>query len=140
MEFSRYTRYFCLLTLGLTTVFIYLLLTNHYIFVIRSFDVPFIRDYILPARIPDNTSLTNETESNYTFESRLFNFYPRLPIHIFTQNLSLIGNRSKLILIGNGFFGDRDWGIAKSDRTSQQISTNIYFLIIQIEKFLLSFQ
>jgi hypothetical protein len=120
MEFSKYTKYFCLLILGLSTVFIYFLLTNHYISVIQSIHVPFAQSY----RSPDKILITNNTESNFTFESRLSEFYPRLPIHIFTQNLSLIGNRSKLILIGNGFFGDRDWGIASSGRSSREISTN----------------
>ncbi len=126
MEFSKYTKYICLLILGLSTVFICFLLTNHYVSVIPSLvDVPFIQSYVSLDILPGNISIASETEFNYTFESRLFNFYPRLPIHIFTQNLSLIGNSNKLILIGNGFFGDRHWGISVPGRSSQKISTNI---------------
>jgi hypothetical protein len=60
------------------------------------------------------------------FESRISDYYPRLPIHIHTQNISLIGNTSKLILLGNGFFGERDWGIASSKRSSTEISNYIF--------------
>jgi len=66
--------------------------------------------------------MVNETKINLPFESRVSDYYPHLPIHIFTQNLSLIGNTTKLILIGNSFFGDRDWGISVPGRSSTQIS------------------
>jgi hypothetical protein len=117
MEFSKYTIYLCLLILGLSTVFICFILTNHYVSVIPSLvDVPFIQSYVSLDILPRNISIASEFE---------FNFYPRLPIHIFTQNLSLIGNSNKLILIGNGFFGDRNWRFFVPGRSSQKISTNI---------------
>jgi hypothetical protein len=125
MEFSRYRKYLCLLILGLSAVFICFLLTNHYVSVIPLLNVSFIQSYVSLHIFPGNISITNETEFNYTFESRLFDFYPHLPIHIFTQNLSLIGNRSKLILFGNRFFGDPHWRFLVPGRSSQQISTNI---------------
>ncbi|CAF1520848.1 unnamed protein product [Rotaria sordida] len=66
------------------------------------------------------SSITNQ------FETRFSNIYPHLPIHIFTQNLSLVDNTSKLILLGNGFFGDRNWRFAVPGRSSTEKMTSLY--------------
>jgi hypothetical protein len=126
MEYQKYLKYFCLLILSLCTVVIYFLLTNHYTLVLRSLNIPYTSVDLYSSEI----LLINQTNNNFTFESRVSDYYPRLPIHIFTQNLSFIDNTSKLILIGNGFFGDRDWGIAKPNRSSREISTNIELFIL----------
>jgi hypothetical protein len=126
MEYQKYLKYFCLLILSLCTVVIYFLLTDHYTLVLRSLNIPYTSVDLYSSEI----LLINQTNNNFTFESRVSDYYPRLPIHIFTQNLSFIDNTSKLILIGNGFFGDRDWGIAKPNRSSREISTNNELFIL----------
>jgi len=50
------------------------------------------------------------------------NFYPHLPIHMFTQNLSAMKNISKLILLGNGFFGDEKWGLQAIGNSPNELS------------------
>jgi len=70
----------------------------------------------------DIISEIEQITENLTFESRLFDYYPHLPIHIFTQNLSLIGNTSKLILLGNTFFGRRTWNICLPGLSSTETS------------------
>ncbi|CAF3419354.1 unnamed protein product [Rotaria socialis] len=56
------------------------------------------------------------------FQSRTSSYYPHLPIHIYNQNLSSLRNRSKLILMGNGFFGDGSWGLNTKTGTSTELS------------------
>ncbi|CAF2827386.1 unnamed protein product [Rotaria sp. Silwood2] len=73
-----------------------------------------------------NNSILELSSIKKQFEIRVSDYYPRLPIHIFTQNISFIGNTSKLILLGNGFFGDRDWGIASSSKSSREKMTSLY--------------
>jgi hypothetical protein len=123
MEIQKYIKYIGLVILCLSTVIIYFLLTNRYTSVVQSLNFPFIISYT-SVDISENITTINETISNLPFESRLSNWYPHLPIHIFTQNLSLLSDTSKLILIGNGFFGDRDWGVAPPGRSSTEISTS----------------
>ncbi|CAF3843286.1 unnamed protein product [Rotaria sp. Silwood1] len=61
------------------------------------------------------------------FQTRFADSYPHLPILLFTQNLSLTGNTSKLILLANGFFNSRDWeGIGAPHKTSTQKMTELY--------------
>jgi hypothetical protein len=141
MEYEKYFKYFCLLILGLSTVVVYLILTNHYTSILQSLNIPFRISDKSKNFISENISLINQTENIFKFESHLSDYYPRLPIHIFTQNLSLISNITKLILLGNGFFGDRDWGFAAPGRSSTQISKNYsIYSYISLMKFFFSFQ
>lgn len=60
--------------------------------------------------------------STIAFQTRIGEFYPRFPIHVETQNLTAGTNRSKLILLGNGFFNHPTWGIASPGDTSADTS------------------
>ena len=134
MEYKKYFKYIFLLILGLSTVVVYLSFTNYYSSILQSLSIPSILSYAPFDILYENISMINQTQTNLIFESRLSDYYPRLPIHIFTQNLSLIDNKTKLILIGNSFFGDRNWGgFAAPGRSSTQSSKddllNIYICI-----------
>ena len=122
MELPKYIKYICLFFLGSTTTILYLVLTNNYTSLIRSLKIPSIWPYRSVGLFAENTTVINGTKFNSSFESRLSNWYPHLPIHIFSQSITSIGNTSKLILIGNGFFGGRNWGIAVPGRSSVEMS------------------
>lgn len=124
MEYQKYRKYFYFLILGLITIASYILLSNQNTLVLKSFNIPFRIPYISVDLFSKNVSIINGIKMNFEFESRIYDYYPHLPIHIFTQDLSLIGNKSKLILLGNGFFRDRYWGFAKPNRSSKEISMN----------------
>lgn len=64
------------------------------------------------------------------FPASLDNFYPHLPIHIYTKTIPLNVNKSKLILLGNGFFGDRSWGIPGVDKNSSETSKTVRFVFL----------
>lgn len=134
MEYKKYLKYIFLLILSVSTVVVYLSFTNHYSSILQSLRIPFILSYARFNLLSKNISKINQTQINLIFESRLSDYYPRLPIHIFTQNLSLIHNKTKLILIGNSFFGDRNWGgFAAPGQSSTKIRKknllNIYIFI-----------
>ncbi len=131
MENPKYFKYFCIL--ALSTVLIYFIVTKNHIHTLTTLNIPFILSYVPTDLYFVNTSISNQTNNSIVdlsfstkqFEARLSDYYPRLPIHIYTQNLSLIGNTSKLILLGNGFFGDRGWdGLVSAGKSSTQISNN----------------
>lgn len=69
--------------------------------------------------------INSEASFNYTFKSRLSSVYPYLPIHMYSQNLSLLRNKSKLILVGNAFFGDRTWKIFKKTDTLKETMNSL---------------
>lgn len=126
MEYYVYLKYICIFILCLSSVLIYLSLTNNYTSLFQRLNIPFIFAHT-PFEINfENSTIINQTKPESTFESRVSEYYPRLPIHIFTQNLSLLTNTTKLILIGNGFFGSRGWGIVGSKQSSTQISMFYY--------------
>ncbi len=108
--------------MGLSIVISSLLLTNtnHYTLLLKTLDIPFKKSN----KTVNNISKINQINISSTFESRVSEYYPRLPIHIYTQDLSSIGNTSKLILLGNGFFGDRTWGTFRSGQSSTEQSKN----------------
>ncbi|CAF1178640.1 unnamed protein product [Adineta steineri] len=125
MEYRKYFKYFCIFTS--TTVLLYVILTKYY-----TNTLPLLLSYTKEYLNSNNTSITNESKIEKIppikeFQSSLSNYHPRLPIHIFTQNLSLIGNTSKLILLGNGFFGDQTWeGSFRPNKTSTEKMTSLY--------------
>jgi hypothetical protein len=129
MEYQKYFKQFCLFAFG--TLILYLFITNDSINKIRSLQIPFITKlYSLNSLFAQNISSINQTNDSINdslsspkpFESRISDHYPRLPIHIYTQNLTLTGNKTKLILLGNGFFGDRNWGIGAPGKSSAEHS------------------
>ncbi|CAF0797699.1 unnamed protein product [Rotaria sordida] len=132
MEYQKYFKYFCLFVL--CTFLFYLFVTNDYTRILVSLKIPFITSLNIINSSRENSLIINLTNNSIIelssitnqFETRLSDYYPHLPIHIFTQNLSLTGNTSKLILLGNGFFGTRDWGIASSSRSSTEKMTAIH--------------
>ena len=60
------------------------------------------------------------------FQSPLPQHYPQLSMLIETQNLTMLKNRTKLILLGNGFFDDPVWNFAFPGQTSFQMSKDQY--------------
>ncbi|CAF1203569.1 unnamed protein product [Rotaria sp. Silwood1] len=134
MEYQKIFKYFCLFIL--CTFLCYLLITNDYSHILYSLKMPFITSNNTNNSLIKNFLIINQTNNSIVelssiiikkeFENRLSDYYPQLPIHIFTQNISLIGNTSKLILLGNGFFGGRDWGIASASQSSTQKMTSLY--------------
>lgn len=127
MESQKYGRYICLFILFLSSILIYVSFTNNYTAFLHQFNIPSILSFTKIVNISENFTEINEIESNLTFESRLSTYHPRLPIHVFTQNISLLTNTTKVILIGNGFFGNRHWGIAVPGRSSTAISNKNLF-------------
>ena len=70
-----------------------------------------------------NDSIDNdENTPTVPFQTRIGEYYPHFPIHVETQNLTTGANRSKLILLGNGFFDHPTWGIVSPGDTSADIS------------------
>jgi len=56
------------------------------------------------------------------FQSHIHSYYPHLPIHIYTQNFTALENTTKLILLGNGFFVDKKWGLDGGGKSPGEIS------------------
>ena len=121
MELTRHVKYIILFIVGLIIVLLYLLLTDQYQPLLQLVNIQLIVHRPIDL-LEENLTLTNDNRSDAPFQSRLSSWYPHLPIHMFTQDLSSLTNTTKLILIGNGFFGDRNWGIAVSGRSSAEIS------------------
>ncbi|CAF0938105.1 unnamed protein product [Adineta ricciae] len=134
MDYPKYFKYFCIFTLFILIV--YAVITRPYSYALRSLHISLVELYTRRDPFSTNTSLVNGTNSvvnndlplvTSEFHTRRSVYHPQLPIHIFTQNLSLIGNNSKLILLGNGFFGDRTWeGAGSGGKTSAQRMTSLY--------------
>ncbi len=80
-------------------------------------------DYI---RKENNISRINLKFSQPLFQSSIPSYYPRLPIHIFTQNLTSLKNVTKLILLGNEWFGYKNWGIGGIGKSSTELSKKKY--------------
>lgn len=94
-----------------------------YLFTLRS-NFMIIDSIKIPFWFSENFSIVNLSTKIHQFQSRNYDYYPHLPIHIFTQNLSLISNisTSKIILLGNGFFGNAYWHFALPNRSSSEKS------------------
>jgi alpha-1,3-fucosyltransferase len=71
--------------------------------------------------IADTLDKENHT-STFNYHVSSSDHYPYLNIHMATQNLSMLGNSSKLILTANNFFDDNTWGLISSNKTSRDIS------------------
>lgn len=78
-----------------------------------------------------NSSIYDSNVSEPLFQPRLTPYYPYIPIHMYSQNLSGLKNTSKLILLGNGFFGDATWGVGGTGKSSSTRSkkTRIHQII-----------
>ncbi|CAF1274794.1 unnamed protein product [Rotaria sordida] len=132
MEYQQFLKYFCLLVL--CVYLFYLLFTNGYSDTLESLTISFIPSFNIVNSSTKNSLIINQGNNSIfelpsitnQFETRFFDYYPHLPIHIFTQNLSLIGNASKLILLGNGFFGDRHWRLGPLNESSTEKMTALY--------------
>lgn len=123
MELTKNVKYTFVFAISLITVSLYLLLTNHYQPIFQLIKIRLIA-YKRPEISLDNQTITTtEAPVAVPFTSRLSPWYPHLPIHIFTQNVSRLSNTTKVILLGNGFFGDRNWGIPTASGSSSQMST-----------------
>jgi len=58
-----------------------------------------------------------------SFKIRFYNdYYPHLPIHIYTEDLNISSNTSKLILLANPFFADVTWRFVSNDKSPEEIS------------------
>ena len=117
--------------------------TNQYAFFLESLPKPLIDIFTaVDSPTPTNSSI-NKTEnatSNNTaqpFRSRVSDYYPRMPIHIYTQDIPPQSSPTKLILLGNGFFGTRNWDGSLEGNTSTKISKMLHFDIASTEGCLL---
>lgn len=123
MESQAFARYTCILIFGIVIFGFYFLVSNRYVDITHTLKIPFV---ILNFSTNTNKPVTIQYLSNYTFESRLSSTYPYLPIHIYAQNLSLLNkNKSKLIYVGNGFFGGRSWGFFEKNESSAKTMTKL---------------
>lgn len=59
------------------------------------------------------------------FQPLISSYYPQLPIHMFNQNLTTLKNETKLILLGNGFFGSENWGLSSIEQPSTELMTQL---------------
>jgi hypothetical protein len=120
----------CLLCFGLivvSTVILYLLLTNEYL-ILKSIYTPVTSLVSISNPIEEIISGINLNYSQPLFQSHLSPCHPYLHIHLYTQNLSSLKDPSKLILLGNGFFGDENWGInMKAKSPIERSKTNLIY-------------
>ena len=132
MELTRNVKYIILFFACLIIVAFYFLLTDQY------------RPFFRLNKIQSNARQPVVVEGNRShakFESRLSTWYPHLPIHVFTQDLSSLSNTTKVILIGNSFFGARNWDIPVLSRSSAEISKRILLrMILSFSKVLVQLQ
>lgn len=56
----------------------------------------------------------DENATNVEYRARLSPFYPHLTSIIETENFTTLKNKTKLILLANGFFSNPTWGFASS--------------------------
>ncbi|CAF0895018.1 unnamed protein product [Rotaria sordida] len=132
MEYQKYFKYLCLFVL--CAYLFYLLVTNDYIDTLKPLKIPLITSFnIVNSSTKNFLKIDQENDSIFKlssitnqFETRFYDYYPHLPIHIFTQNLSLIGNTSKLILLENGLYGDPNWRINALNQSSTAKMTELY--------------
>ena len=105
----------------------YLLFDKQYFPILKSIEIPPIltsksSDRNIYSKYDRIRKENNISKIDFKFQSLIPSYYPQLPIHMFTQNLSSLRNQSKLILLGNGFFGDEKWGLRAVGKTSTEIS------------------
>jgi hypothetical protein len=107
-------------------IIFYFLFDTKYFSILQSIQIPtsIIKSF------DKNIHLTSDQirkENNISriylkFSPSIPSYYPLLPIHIFTQNLTSLKNQSKLILLGNEFFGDQQWGLNTIGKSSTELS------------------
>ncbi|CAF0980177.1 unnamed protein product [Rotaria sordida] len=132
IKYPKYFLNFCLIIIG--TTILYLLSTNSYFYNLQLVQI----DWSISSNSHNNVDLISniikEKENMWKinlqfsqplFQSRLSPYHPYLPIHIYTQNLSSLRNISKLILLGNEFFGDETWGLHTREKSSQEPMTHL---------------
>jgi len=121
----------CLIVLSI--VIFYLFFNKQFFLILQSIQIPILtikssdqNIHSTSGRIrrKNNISRTDLKFPRPLFQSYVPSYYPYLPIHIFTQNLTSLNNVSKLILLGNEFFGDQKWGIGGIGKSSTEISKN----------------
>jgi hypothetical protein len=110
----------------LIIIIFYFLFDTKYFSILQSIQIPtsIIKSF------DKNIHLTSDQirkENNISriylkFSPSIPSYYPQLPIHIFTQNLTSLKNQSKLILLGNEFFGDQQWGLNTIGKSSTELS------------------
>ncbi len=120
----KYLLYLCLIVVII--IIFYFLFDTKYFSILQSIQIPtsIIKSF------DKNIHLTSDQirkENNISriylkFSPSIPSYYPLLPIHIFTQNLTSLKNQSKLILLGNEFFGDQQWGLNTIGKSSTELS------------------
>ena len=125
MRLSSYSQFLCISAFGIALL--YLTVTNRFVDIDPLRRTSSRRFYARRSSFLNKIQLSDcatqsEKESASLFkpwESRLFQYYPRLPILIYNQNLKRSFNCSKTILIGTGFFGTPDWGATKGNSSRE---------------------
>ena len=111
----------------------FLSFTNRYVSLLESLPKPLINIFTADESRTPTTSSINKTQnatSNKTaqpFRSRVSDYYPHIPIQIYTQDVPPQISPTKLILLGNGFFGTRNWDGSLEGNTSTKISKMLHF-------------
>ncbi|CAF1334288.1 unnamed protein product [Adineta steineri] len=132
MKYPKRFLFLCCISI-ITTIF-YLLYGSSYSTALQSIPIPFTLLFlsdVIPFSLSSHVkrskkfSTINLNDSQPLFQSRFYSDYPYLPIHIYTQNLTSLKNISKLILLGNGIFGDRKWGLSSIGQSSTNLMTEL---------------
>jgi hypothetical protein len=110
------------------TFFVYVTLTNQHGSFFESLPETFIGFFAPVDSLKPSDHAIDEADNDTgndtmpPFRVRISDYYPRIPIHIYTHDIPSESNKSKLILFGNGFFGTRNWDGAFGGKTSAKIS------------------
>jgi len=128
MSCRKYFLYSCFIVV---IVILYLLYTDQYFSIIQSIPICLesfsfcdTNAHLTSRRIKKVKKIPRigSNISQPLFQSHIHSYYPHLPIHIYTQNLTALENTTKLILLGNGIFGDKKWGLDGGGRSPGEIS------------------
>jgi len=110
----------------LIIIIFYFLFDTKYFSILQSIQIPtsIIKSFDTNIHLTsDQIRKENNISKIYLkFSPSIPSYYPQLPIHIFTQNLTSLKNQSKLILLGNEFFGDQQWGLNTIGKSSTELS------------------
>jgi hypothetical protein len=123
----------CLLYFGVSviiTILFYLLFTEQHL-ILHSIRIPVAtlkssktNIYSISNPIGEIILKTDSKSLQPLFQSYPSAYYPHIPIHIYTQNLTSLKDSSKLILLGNGFFGEERWGLNTEGKSPLERSKN----------------
>lgn len=126
MSKRTYLKLFCVLSL--VTMMIYVSFISQRIPVTSSIRIhvieviaEYLKSFSVISKALNVSKTARDDFSDMIFASHSSGHYPRLSAHVYRENYTLLGNTSKLILLANGFFGVRSWGL-DLESTSSKLS------------------